>query len=230
MNQTLDSLLVRLGRIWKSSEIMLSGSPGFINVNGLFKLKEAAMTLNRDLALWQWSQSQDFKLTVIGKLSSDGTQSIPEVCYWPGNVDVYFDLYVAAAWNISRTARCFLISLILQVSSVINDGEDHGQEKQDAIYLLNDILASVPYHLAEDVQGFFRYQGECPKIVTPGRPVGGMFLMHPLYIASRLPIVPPEMQEYMRRCLLWAGRHMGIGQAALLAKVRSRRRLSPTLP
>jgi len=54
--------------------------------------------------------------------------------------------------------------------------------------------------------------------MNPGRPVGGLLLMHPIYVASTLLIVPQHMREYMKECLEWIGMHMGIGQASLFAK------------
>ena len=56
-------------------------------------------------------------------------------------------------------------------------------------------------------------------VVNPGRSVGGLLLMHPIYVASKLPIVPQQMREYLENCLEWIAMYMGIGQASLLAKV-----------
>ncbi|THC94915.1 hypothetical protein EYZ11_005598 [Aspergillus tanneri] len=217
--QNLDCLLLKLGSLWQKSENFLSTSPGPLFFDELYGLKEEAKTLDQDLALWQKDQGDDFKPTTIGYVSPGQDPSSPGVGCWSGRVDTYVDLYVAGVWNVSRIARCFLINLVLRLSSILDGIGDHSQELQDVLQQLGDIIASIPYHLTEDLLGFVAQGGKSPKITSPGRPVGGLLLLHPVYVASQLPVVPAEMQVYMRKCLAWIGTHMGIGQASLLAKV-----------
>ena len=155
-------------------------------------------------------------------MSKEKSRSKLQIGYWPGKVDMYFDLYVAGVWNICRTARVLLIDLILKLSKMLQDDNNHSIEHQDALRLVEDIVSSIPFHLAEDLQVFLRDM-ECKNTVAmmkPGRPVGGLLLMHPIYVASKLSIVPLQLQEYTRECLEWITLYMGIGQASLLAKVR----------
>ncbi len=56
--------------------------------------------------------------------------------------------------------------------------------------------------------------------MNPGRSVGGLLLMHTIYVASNLSIVPQQIRLYLKDCLEWIGMYMGIGQASLFAKVR----------
>ncbi|KAL2831551.1 hypothetical protein BDW59DRAFT_182191 [Aspergillus cavernicola] len=211
----LDSLLLRLGPIYKTSQAILSPF-ALIDLPGLHSLKEEAEALNQELEMWQQTQSDDFKPTTVGHMTANPLQQNPQVGYWPGRIDIYFDFYIAAMWNISRTARCVLMDLILQLSNLLNDGLDHFQLHKDSLTQVEDIIASIPYHLTEHIQAFIRHQG--PTMANPGRPTGGLLLMNPIYILSDLPIVPPEMQVYMKQCLAWIGHHMGIGHASLLAK------------
>ena len=179
------------------------------------------MTLYLDFTVWQKTRCPDFNPRTVGHIPKLQSGSMLEVGYWPGRVDAYFDLYVAGVWNTSRTARLLLISLILKLSNILNDNRDHTREHKNALHLAEDIVASIPYHITEDLHIFFRKRGEKEEGINPGRPVGGLLLMHPLYVASTLPIVPPKMREYMRKSLAWIGTNMGIGQASVFAKVRS---------
>jgi len=174
------------------------------------------MALNHDLAIWQQGQSEEFKPTTV----DPGLPATPNpgVGYWHGRVDMYIDLYVAALWNISRIARCLLITLIIRLSGVLNDDVNHEADHQEALRLVEAVIASIPYHLAEDLQVFLRQRGNHSEVSNPGRPVGGLLLMHSIYVASHLEIFPLEMREYMKNCLVWIGRRMGIGQAAFLAQ------------
>jgi hypothetical protein len=177
------------------------------------------MALNHDLTIWQQNQSEEFKPTTVHP-------GLPVthnhgVGYWHGRVDMYLDLYVAALWNISRIARCLLITLLIRLSGVLNDDVNHEADHQEALRLVHDVIASIPYHLSEDLQVFLRQRDDHTEVSNPGRPVGGLLLMHSIYVASHLEIFPLEIREYMKNCLVWIGRRMGIGQAAFLAQASS---------
>lgn len=135
---------------------------------------------------------------------------------WPGRVDTYFDHYIAGIWNTSRAARLLLLDLILALSDALND-EDHARERGEASRLVKDVVASIPYHLTDDLGSFIGRGAE--RELTPRRVVGGLLLMHPVFVASRVGTVRAEMREYLQECLVWIAENMGIGQAARFAKV-----------
>lgn len=141
--------------------------------------------------------------------------------YWPGRVDTYFDLYLSGVWNISRAARVLLLDLTLKLSRLLNNNDIHSREHEVALRLVEDIVSSIPFHLAESLPVFLEDTSKenVAAAVDPGRSVGGLLLMHPIYVASKLSIVPQQMREYMGDCLEWIETYMGIGQASLLAKV-----------
>jgi len=103
---------------------------------------------------------------------------------------------------------------------VVHDAQSHVREHKEALILVGDIIASIPYHLTDELQNFLDEGGKGGKSLEPGRPVGGLLLMHPIYVASTLLIAPQEMREYLKDCLSWIGINMGIGQASVFAKVR----------
>ena len=175
------------------------------------------MELNHNISLWQESQSEEFRPVSIDSGPPPSTN--PGAGYWPGRVDMYIDLYTAALWNFSRIARFLLITLILRLSSVLDDNTNHDTDNGEALRLVDDMMASIPFHLSEDLQVFLREREDHTKITNPGRAVGGLLLMHSIYIASHLEIFPLEMREYFKRCLIWIGQRMGIGQATFLAQV-----------
>ncbi|KAI9733836.1 MAG: hypothetical protein M1818_007103 [Claussenomyces sp. TS43310] len=214
--QCLDSLLLTFGPFWGKADALLA-TP-LIGSHDLYLLKEEAIALDRDFAKWQEAQVKGFKPRTVGHVSQGPAGSNLGVGYWPGRVDTYFDLYVAGVWNTSRTARILLISLTLKLSKILNDNQDHAREHQDALHLVEDIVASIPYHLTEDPHAFLRDLGQHAAAMKPGKSVGGLLLMHPIYVASKLLIVPRRMREYMTECLAWIGMYMGLGQASLFAK------------
>lgn len=217
MDQSLYNLLIKLNPIWKRTEALLAGPPAPLFFEEVFALKLEAIALNHDLDTWQQNQSQEFKPTTVDP--GLPPRPNPGAGYRHGRIDMYVDLYVAALWNFSRIARCLLITLIMRLSGVLDDGVNHDADHQEALRLVEDMIASIAYHLSEDLQVFLRERHDHTKITNAGRPVGGLLLMHSIYIASHLQIFPLEMREYFRTCLVWIGRRMGIGQAAFLAQV-----------
>jgi len=160
----------------------------------------------------------------------------PDVGYWPGTVSSYYDrksclhstipvptcwrntAYVASIWNSYRKACLLVLNIILSCEHRINN--DTSIQK-DVAALTEGIVSSIPYLLATDLQAFVEHATAGSKIV-PGRLVGALLSMYTLYVLSTLPMVEEKLKVYIRGCLEWIGRHMGIGQATLLSKVRYR--------
>jgi hypothetical protein len=86
--------------------------------------------------------------------------------------------------------------------------------------LLKDIASSIPFLLAADLQVFLDNATKGESSLVPGKPVGGLLLMHSLYVLSTLAVVDPKFKVYIRDCLAWIGEKMCIGQATVLSKVR----------
>jgi hypothetical protein len=82
------------------------------------------------------------------------------------------------------------------------------------------IVSSIPYLLTADLPTFVENAAKGSPPIVPGQPIGGLLSMHTLFVLATLPRVEEEMRIYARDCLAWIGAHMGIGQAAVLSKVR----------
>ncbi|CRG91778.1 hypothetical protein PISL3812_08830 [Talaromyces islandicus] len=139
------------------------------------------------------------------------------VGYWPGKIDTYVDHYIAGVWNTYRAARLGLLNLILDLSGETEDTKPRDMEFAHVQELVADMLASIPYHLTEDLHAFSGNTKTQSEITNPGKAIHGLLLMHAVYITSNLPIVDPHARAYFKDCLLWIGEHMGIGQASFLA-------------
>jgi hypothetical protein len=203
-------LLLTLASLRTKSEASSSSEP-----TDFTALKKETLTLHHRFTKWQSSLIPESKPTVIGHIHI--SQSEPEIPpgYWPAKVETYFDLYVAGVWNIFRTARLLLLALIIKFS----DDSSVEEYIHTAHLIVEDMLASVPYHLVENLQVLLR-DSESTEINNPGRVLGGLLLVYPLFVTSRMRFLDKGMREYMLRCLAWIGEYMGIGQATVLAKVR----------
>jgi hypothetical protein len=174
---------------------------------------------------WQRSREHEFKPVTIGQCKNTARpekRSQVPVGFWPGQVDMYFDNYVAGVWNVFRAARLFLVSMIHKLSDQLGLESDEGQGSSHfdvAREVAKDIIASIPYHLTDNLQTFMLTVDTAHDIEDTGRYLGGLLLMHPLFIASKISCLDDEMRAYFKRCLVWIGDRMGFGHANLLAKV-----------
>ncbi|KAF7596639.1 hypothetical protein BBP40_000561 [Aspergillus hancockii] len=180
-------------------------------------IRQGASILNNRLAQWEDSVAPESRPITISHVLS-GSDPYIEVGHWPGPLHMYTDLRAAAIFNISRVARCYLLDIIFRLKRMQAEAEHDDQERVKTVQLLQDFTSSIPYHLFEDLHAFSANVQRGNTIEQSGRAVGGLLLMYPLYIASRLCIVPKKLQEYFKRCLVWIGQNMGVGYASLLAK------------
>jgi len=124
-------------------------------------------------------------------------------------------------WNTYRKTRLMILDLAFKCLRFIGSA-DYGSIVTDAAGLAEGIAASIPFHLIADTQEYLQHVQAGMRIVQPGRPLGGLLMLHPLHFAAVSEILSHEMREYMRRQLRWIGDNMGIGQASLLADVSLR--------
>jgi hypothetical protein len=204
-------LLLGLDRVWTKFETAFE-------VDSSNVLWNECTDLDRRFAQFQNSRPSDFQPTVSGKIVRNESDADIAVGYWPGRVDTYFDLYVAGVWSIFRAARLLLLAFILDLSDRLGKTDTCVDHMYIANCIVKDMVASIPYHLAENLQHFLNKPAR--GTVDPGRSLGGLLLMHPLYVATQMPFLPEKMHAYMQKCLAWIGSNMGLGQATLLAKVR----------
>lgn len=205
-NGSLDDLLLSLDTFW--GEFLSSSSS-----EDLVALQSKCIALDRRFTQWEDSRATLFKPTEIGHIHNKQNGSKIAAGYWPGRVDTYFDLCVAGIWNIFRAARLLLLNLLVQMS------HSSEQFRKEADRIVESMIASIPYHLAENLQAFVNGQAKHSEIPEPGKHLGGLLLMHPLYAAFKSPCLPQDVRSYLRDCLLWIGENMGLGQARLLALV-----------
>ncbi|KAL2060207.1 hypothetical protein VTL71DRAFT_9602 [Oculimacula yallundae] len=185
-------------------------------------VKRDAENLKDEYNLWQASLPEEWVPREVRVLKPRGVESsTPKVGYWPGPVDIYHDPYIATIWNAYRKARLLVINIIMSCYNRICTFPEH-EEINPAIYteiaeLSAGIISSIPFVLSADVHAFLESIDNHSPVI-PGKPVGGLLVMHTLYVISVLPIINPQVQRYLRDCLTWIGEHMKIGQAVILSK------------
>jgi hypothetical protein len=130
-------------------------------------------------------------------------------------------VYIAAVWNTYRKTHLMLVDILLRCAQQLSRPDLIPGLEQQAHTLTTGIIASVPYYLSCDLHDYLQSIRSGIAKIPVGRPIGGLLLLHPLYVGAQCSAVPLPLQDHLNRCLAWIGHHRGIGQATLLSKVGS---------
>lgn len=117
-----------------------------------------------------------------------------------------------------------MLSIILKchyrLNGYLSDQIFEDSVQKDISKQSQGIVSSIPYLLTADLPTFVDNAARASPPIVPGQPIGGLLSMHTLFVLATSPIVEEDLRIYARNCLAWIGAHMGIGQAAVLSKVR----------
>ncbi|KAL7655163.1 hypothetical protein ACMYSQ_007123 [Aspergillus niger] len=216
----LDSILIKCHPLFEHANTQLQDP--LASFYELQKILDRALAI--ELAFSQWGATQDvsWKADIVGFMSQQDAEASSCPFAWGGPVHAYFDIYVAAVMNTYRKTYLMLLDVLIRLASrmggTIRTDNVTRWEKQAHI-LIYDIVASIPYHLTNNLHA---YQQDILSLNSPpgvGRSVGGLLLLHPLFVLSTCSAVPRPIQNHALKCLAWIGQHMGIGQGMLMSKV-----------
>lgn len=182
-------------------------------------LLREALELDQEFAQWDESQDRTYRPNIIGQVDQTSTTSEYNVGYWPGRLDIYFDRYIAGVWNIYRAARLYLSEMISSLSNGNRNSSTELKRVQEMDVLVQDVLSSIPYHLTDNLYGFLNQVDNGTPLASVGKVASGLLVMHPLHVISNLSAVDPAARSYLKKCLVWIGENMGVGQASVFAKV-----------
>jgi hypothetical protein len=183
-----------------------------------------AEALRKEYAFSQWDKNLDtsWLANTIGYVTEAEAQSSSCPFCWHGAVHSYFDVYVAAVMNTYRKTYLMLLEALIRTASHIEPvhyADTITKWTHKTRLLADDIVASIPYHLASNPHDYLRAITSQKGTPDIGRCVGGLLLLHPLYVLSTSSILLPPTKSYVKRCLAWIGQYMGIGQGTLMSKV-----------
>ncbi|KAF2801524.1 uncharacterized protein BDZ99DRAFT_455976 [Mytilinidion resinicola] len=221
----------RNGSVLALDGILINVNPIFNLANDLFvapscqledvrTLRQEAIALERHISTWPTRLTGEWAPHVVGNVSEAQLRSSHSPG-WPGTVDSYFDLYVAAVWNTYRKTHLMILDIIVKCSNYLEPSDVCFELHPKARQLANDIAASIPYHLTNDAAKYLQHVQHGVEAQYDGRPVGGLLVLHPLWVVANASVVSHELSTHMRNELSWIGHVMGIGQANQLASSRA---------
>lgn len=122
--------------------------------------------------------------------------------------------------NTYRKTYLMLLDILISLSTDKWHTSDRYYDKMGATGAYHNQrynrVDSIPPHNVHDYEQMIRSSNGSPHT---GRAVGGLLLLHPLFVLATCSIVPSPIHTYVTKCLAWIGENMGIGQAKLMSKV-----------
>jgi hypothetical protein len=210
-------------------------------------LMEDTHKVDQKYSLWPDTQPREWRPKILGQMDDSNPEITEHPLYYAGPVETYFDrtvppcspaprnpfpfgepisltgfpllVYVATVWNTFRKGRLLMLELISQLAMRFEEHDLVEHCRAEARVLATGLIAAIPYFLSADPSAFLppRSPGTSVGPIKPGRSVGGLLIVHPLYIASTFTVIDGKMRAHMLHVLSWIGEELAIGQATVLA-------------
>ncbi|UPK92701.1 hypothetical protein LCI18_003636 [Fusarium solani-melongenae] len=210
--RSLDDIIIKMSPLTALAEQLLANP--YSSIEELFQLQQDLQALEGDIMHWDTDRPTSWAPELVGHVRDETIEDSSYRC--PGPVYKYLDQYVAAAWTSWRSICVLYLDHLSCLAHAL------GQEVLDGHrakihHLVAELKASIPYHLSRDLGMYVRRPDAETTPNTPQRIVGGLLLLHPLYVVARCTTVTVSDREYFVRILRWIGSEMGISQATVLA-------------
>jgi hypothetical protein len=152
----------------------------------------------------------------------------------------YEDIWVGSLWDTYRTSRIMVQAIIIRCGAWLANCSvaDLRFEDMDSSFmlaseclharnvileLLNDICASVPFHVGPRCDPFSSPNSSPPESPdsNPGSniPMGGYFLVWPLFVARSVIIAPAHQRTWIQRTMREVAKRYTINLAAIIASM-----------
>ncbi|KAI1618997.1 hypothetical protein EDD37DRAFT_294274 [Exophiala viscosa] len=231
IHTSIDGLVLRAQHILQVAPSLLESLHPEATAN-VRRLLSAARSLLSSFEDWPSRIPDDWQPRTMNHQIDASELSSLDI--YPGRIDVYPDLYVAAVWNTYRTTLLRLCDVIAQCGQYLEtDAMPFGETAEYQVLrtiaskTAEDICSSVACHINND----WMQRIAATSFQRSPKALGGLHLTWPLYAGSVLSIVPDVHRGWMRRKLRSIGVAFGLAQAIVLADtVDLRTRTDPFKP
>ncbi|KAK6837859.1 hypothetical protein PG987_006140 [Apiospora arundinis] len=123
------------------------------NVEVMLNMTRRCQTVDQEAVNWMRNVPEHWHWKTVAWEDNVPNGDYSKIDVYHGCVDVYHDFYIASVWNMARTARLILASLIVRSAAWVCAPIDFGTTPEYAtasrtcMDTITDIIASVPYHL-----------------------------------------------------------------------------------
>ncbi|KAI6779654.1 Transcriptional regulatory protein-like protein [Emericellopsis cladophorae] len=203
------------------------------NIELILDLMRKCQLMDQECVAWSKDLPECFEFTTVAWEDNvpNGDYSKAEV--FPGRVDAYQDLWLPSVWNLMRTSRIILASLIVRGAAWVcapldyRTTPEYATAARTCVECITDILASVPFqlgwfanrkHLLEraNLSSFICGHEDAEK----GLP--GYFLTWPLTCVLGQDYATDSQRAWVRGRLELIGNQLGVRYAHMLTQLNLR--------
>ncbi|RYP69795.1 hypothetical protein DL771_005904 [Monosporascus sp. 5C6A] len=203
------------------------------NIEIILDVIRRCQTVDQEAVSWMDNLPEHWRYKTVAWENHvpNGDYSKAEV--FPGRVDVYADIYIASVWNLARTARMILHTMIVRCAAWVCAPVDYRTTPEYAtavrtcVELSTDIIACVPYHL-----GWHLKRGDAVQRAQLGgfacgeedgtKALAGYFLAWPLIGVSSQDYTTDAQRAWISGRLRHIGDELGVKYATALSEVKLR--------
>jgi hypothetical protein len=200
------------------------------NVEKVLKLLRRAEALDQEYMDWIKALPATWTIRTVAWIDGEVPDLTTSLVH-PGRVDAYGELWMAYKYNIVRACRLFIWTVILRCVAWLGDPRDYRLTPEYTTasricqQLIEDIVSSVPYFFGwnrdRDAAMADKSNFACGTTdYTAVRPLAGLFVMWPLFVAASSDFASPSQRIFLRSRLKYVAEIMGINQAIILFQVQ----------
>lgn len=200
------------------------------NIEIMLDMIRRAQMIDQEVVNWMKNVPEDWSYKTVAWEDHvpNGDYSKAEV--FPGRVDLYTDFYVASVWNMSRTARLLLNSMIVRCAAWVCSPVDYRTTPEYAtaartcVDIITDVIASVPYHLGWHLKRKHIMQRANLGEFACGeedhlKGLAGYFLTWPLGVLNSQDYTTDAQRQWIHGRLRYIGDELGVKYSHILAEV-----------
>ncbi|KAG6041834.1 hypothetical protein E4U41_001305 [Claviceps citrina] len=161
----------------------------------------------------------------------NGDYSKAEV--YPGRVDVYNDIWVATVWNMLRSSRIILNSIIVRCAAWVcapvdyRTTPEYANAARTTVDVVTDMISSVPYQLGwfckrKDLLDRANLSSFACGEDDSSKGLSGYFMTWPLAFIHSLDYLTDSQRTWVRGRLQYIGHQLGVRYALLLTQLNIR--------
>jgi hypothetical protein len=199
------------------------------NIEIILDLIRRAKMVDQDAVAWMSNLPEDWQYTTVAWEDNVPNGDYQKADVFPGRVDKYNDLTMFRSWNMVRSARLVLASLIVRCAAWVCSPVDYRTTPEYATAArtcaetITDVIASIPYQLGWRPKGR-KYTAQEPEPMSAETSnsimLAGFMLTWPLMILIGQDYMTDAQRAWVDGRLRYIGNEVGIKYALILRQVR----------
>ncbi|TPX09621.1 uncharacterized protein E0L32_009222 [Thyridium curvatum] len=203
------------------------------NVELMLDMIRRVQTVDQECVNWMSNLPDLWRFKTVGWEDHVPNGDYEKAEVFPGRVDLYPDLYMASVYNMVRTSRLILASVLVRCAAWVcapvdyRTTPEYATAARSCVDTITDIIASVPFHLGwhlkrpeiqqkHDLSGFACGEEDCMKGLA------GYFLTWPLMCINGQDYATDAQRAWCTGRLKYIANELGVRYAGLLSGIKIR--------